>query len=127
MNFKKYSLVALALFMLMLVIAISSCRKDQNFITDSSALIAFSKDTLRFDTVFTTQGSATRLIKVFNKNDQPIKLSKVYLEKSNNSLFNLNVDGIPGKLVKDVEIEAKDSVYIFVLFLSHRSFLMVKL
>ena len=114
MNFKKYTVVGLALFIMMLVIAISSCRKDQNFITDSTAMISFSKDTLRFDTVFTTQGSATRLIKVFNKNDQPIKLSKVYLEKSTNSLFNLNVDGIPGKLVKDVEIEAKDSIYIFV-------------
>ncbi|HMW74256.1 MAG TPA: hypothetical protein PKD40_01300, partial [Saprospiraceae bacterium] len=92
----------------------TSCRKQQDFFKDSSAMVVFSRDTLSFDTVFTTQGSATRLIKVFNSYDQPILLSKVWLEKQNTSKFNLNVDGIPGRTVTDVEIEAKDSIYIFV-------------
>ena len=101
-------------FISLFFIEMTSCRKQQDFFKDSSAMVVFSRDRLSFDTVFTTQGSATRLIKVFNSYDQPILLSKVWLEKQNTSKFNLNVDGIPGRTVTDVEIEAKDSIYIFV-------------
>ncbi len=100
--------------MMILVFLFSSCRKEEDFLTDASARVSFSRDTLRFDTVFTTQGSATRLIKVFNKNDKPVVLSRVFLEKQGSSKFNLNVDGIPGKQVQNVEIESQDSIYIFV-------------
>lgn len=96
------------------LIEITSCRKQEDFFMESSATVGFSTDTLSFDTVFTTQGSATRLVKVFNHYDQPVLLSKVYLENQGASKFNLNVDGIPGRQVDNVEIEAKDSIYIFV-------------
>ena len=49
---------------------LESCQSDDGFITDSSAKLEFSVDTLRFDTVFTELGSATRFIRVYNRNDQ---------------------------------------------------------
>jgi len=91
-----------------------SCRKDLDFLTEGGSGLRFSRDTLRFDTVFTTQGSATRFIRVFNDNEQPVKLSKVRLKNGSASFFNLNVDGTAGDDVKDVEIQAKDSIYVFV-------------
>ena len=91
----------------------TGCRKDLDFLTDPSAKLSYSTDTLLFDTVFTTQGSATRILKIYNQNDQPVKISRIYLEKGSTSLFNLNVDGIPGKSVENVVIEAKDSIYVF--------------
>lgn len=100
--------------LIILFLYCTSCRKEEDFLTDTTAKVEFSRDTLRFDTVFTTQGSATRLVKIFNRNDKPVLLSKVYLENQNASKFNLNVDGIPGKQVNNVEIESKDSIYIFV-------------
>ncbi len=73
----------------------------------------FSQDTLRFDTVFTQVGSATRAFKIFNPLDKSVRISKLYMELGVDSKFNINVDGIPGGLVTDVEIGPKDSIYVF--------------
>ena len=70
-------------------------------------------DTLRFDTVFTEIGSATRFVKVYNTNDRPVILNSVRLKEQDNSLFRINVDGISALDVKDTEIAAGDSIYIF--------------
>ena len=92
---------------------LESCQSDDGFITDSSAKLEFSVDTLRFDTVFTELGSATRFIRVYNRNDQAIQVRKIQLEEGSNSSFRINVDGIPGNSIEDVEIPANDSIYIF--------------
>jgi hypothetical protein len=94
-------------------ISFVSCKKDQ-LLTDPSASVSFSQDSILFDTVFTTIGSATRNIRVINKNNQKINISSIYLEKGQASNFMLNVDGVPGKQVNDIEILANDSIYIFV-------------
>jgi Right handed beta helix region len=90
-----------------------ACRKDNSFTTDTGAKLAFSSDTLRFDTVFTSLGSATRYIKVFNRNNKPIKISKISLENKASATFNLNIDGVSGKSFTDVAIPANDSIYVF--------------
>ncbi len=90
-----------------------SCKKDK-LLEDPSATLAFSQDSILFDTVFTTIGSATRNIRVINNNNQKIKISSIRLEQGQSSSFFMNVDGTPGKQVNDVEILANDSIYIFV-------------
>lgn len=90
-----------------------SCKKDK-LLTDPSATVAFSQDSILFDTVFTTIGSATRNIRVINNNSQKINISSIRLEQGASSSFFMNVDGTPGKEVTDVEILANDSIYIFV-------------
>lgn len=94
-------------------ISFISCKKDK-LLTDPSATVAFSQDSILFDTVFTTIGSATRNIRIINNNNQKINISAIYLEQGQSSNFMLNVDGVPGKTVNDVEILAHDSVYVFV-------------
>jgi hypothetical protein len=91
----------------------NACKKEENYITDSTAKLAFSVDTLRFDTVFTQIGSATRILKVFNRNSQPIRISKISLNNKTGITFNLNIDGISAKSFENVEIAAKDSIYVF--------------
>ena len=67
------------LFYLLIALCIlHSCSPDDEFITESSAKLEFSTDTLRFDTVFTTLGSATRDIKIYNPHKQPILIDKIY-------------------------------------------------
>lgn len=95
------------------LLCLGACNKDEAFTTDKSAKLAFTTDTLRFDTVFTSVGSAVRYFKIVNPNNRPIKVSRIYLEAGAASKFRLNVDGIPGKEFKDVEIYANDSVYVF--------------
>lgn len=96
-----------------LIVAISACKDDESFTTDANAKLAFSSDTLRFDTVFTQRGSAVRYIKIINNNDRPIRVSKIFLLNGAQSKFTLNVDGIPGREFQDVEIYANDSIYLF--------------
>lgn len=93
---------------------LAACNQTEEFITDAGAKLEFSVDTLRFDTVFTALGSATRIIKVYNRNDQALRISRVTLEGSTGAFFRMNVDGTPGKTVEDVEVYARDSVYVFV-------------
>lgn len=90
-----------------------SCKKDKE-LTDPEAKLSFSQDSVLFDTVFTTIGSTTRNIRVINNNNQKVKISSVRLAKGQTSNFILNVDGTPGKEVRDVEILANDSIYIFI-------------
>ncbi len=94
-------------------VSFMSCKKDK-LLTDPSATVAFSQDSILFDTVFTTIGSATRNIRVINNNSQKINISSIRLEQGASSSFFMNVDGVPGKEVTDVEILAHDSIYIFV-------------
>lgn len=67
-----------------------------------------------FDTVFTTIGSTTEHLKVYNPYDQKILISSVRLAGGDNSNFRLNINGIMSNEVFDLEIGPKDSVYIFV-------------
>lgn len=92
----------------------AGCYKDV-FSTNSGDKLRFSLDTLRFDTVFTTVGSATRSFKVFNDASLPIKIDKIRLKSGTASVFRINVDGVasPSKELSNVEIGAKDSIYVF--------------
>ncbi len=82
--------------------------------TDPSDKLAFSTDSVLFDTVFTTVGSSTRNIRVINNNSRRIKISNISLLKGNASQFIINVDGAKGTNFTDVEIAAHDSLYIFI-------------
>jgi hypothetical protein len=90
-----------------------SCKKD-SFITSPQAQVNFSSDTLQFDTVFTSVGSVTQSVKVFNLNNQKLLLSQVRLMGGINSAFKINIDGAPGPAGNNIEIDANDSLYIFV-------------
>lgn len=95
------------------VFILLACNKEERFNTDSSAELTFSLDTLTFDTVFTELGSATRTLKVFNPNDEAVRISRINLENGDNSSFRINVDGIPTNDAREIEIAANDSLYIF--------------
>ncbi len=90
-----------------------SCRKE-SFTTNSDALLKSSVDTLHFDTVFTTTGSITQFIKIINDNSKGIHITSVALLGGASSPFKINVDGTPGPLVNNIDVEGNDSAYIFV-------------
>jgi hypothetical protein len=106
----KQGLFFLSLFLL---IIFSACRKDK-FLTDASSDITFSTDSVLFDTVFKYAGSTTKQFMIYNQHDQPIKVSSIYLAGGNTSAFRINVDGISAYTFADIELAAKDSLYIFV-------------
>lgn len=100
-------------FILFFSLAFSSCKKDE-LLTDPSAKLDFSTDSVLFDTVFTTLGSTTRTFRIYNRHSQPMTISRIYLATGSTSPFKLNVDGISGKSISDVEILGGDSLFVFV-------------
>lgn len=99
--------------LLLLSLNLSGCLEEDEFF-DFNEPLSFSVDTLRFDTVFTSLGSATRQVKVQNTTDQNIRISSVRFKDRDRSKFRMNIDGIPANQLSNVEILAKDSIYIFV-------------
>tara|TARA_R110000868_G_scaffold153120_1_gene378446 strand:+ start:2554 stop:4107 length:1554 start_codon:yes stop_codon:yes gene_type:complete len=91
----------------------SSCRKDFEF-SPSAGNLEFSKDTVYLDTVFTNIGSGTYNLKVYNRSNNDIVIPSLKLALGDASAYRLNVDGISGKTFQNVQILAKDSLYIFI-------------
>ncbi|MFI5149529.1 MAG: hypothetical protein ACHQRM_07320 [Bacteroidia bacterium] len=106
--------ISLFILFLSLFSGLFSCRKD-TLLTDTSARLKFSADTLLFDTVFTTIGSTTRHFLVRNTYNQPISISNIRLAGGSNSPYKVNVDGwqLNGNLA-NTKIAAKDSMYVWV-------------
>jgi len=99
-----------------LIIAFSSSLTscfEETFESNVSVDFTTSLDTLTFDTVFTTIGSATRSIVVSNPTDQNINISSIRLASGRLSMFRLNVDGTPGMEATEIPILARDSLHLF--------------
>ena len=67
-----------------------------------------------FDTVFTTIGSSTQHLKVYNPYNQKVLISSIKLAKGKISNFRLNINGVSSNEVKNMEVAPFDSLYIFV-------------
>jgi len=102
------------LFILIAILILFNACKKESFITSPDAQVTLSDEELKFDTVFTTTGSITQSFKIINENDQKLRLSSIKLMGGNSSYFKINVDGFIGPEVSNIEVEANDSVYVFV-------------
>ncbi len=109
-------------FLICLIILLfwSSCRKDFEF-SPSKGNLRFERDTVYLDTVFTNIGSSTYNLKVYNRSDDDIVIPTIQLENGVNSFYRMNVDGTTGlggaqegKFFENVELLAKDSMFIFI-------------
>jgi hypothetical protein len=101
------------LIIISIILILYSCRKD-SFITSSDARITITADTLKYDTVFTSAGSVYQTFRIINENNQKLRLSSVKLMGGSSSAYKINVDGVPGIQFNNIEIEANDSVHVFV-------------
>ena len=101
------------IFTLGFLIFWSSCRKDFDF-SPSTGRLEFSKDTIYLDTVFTNTGSSTYNLKVYNRSNDDIFIPSIKLALGESSNYRLSVDGLAGKQFENIELLAKDSLFIFV-------------
>ncbi len=101
------------IIILLTVIAFSSCRKDFTASVASQNL-KFSADTVFLDTIFTNIGSSTRMLKVYNQEDEWVKIPEIRLGNGDNSYYRINIDGRSGNIQKDIEIAPKDSIFVFI-------------
>lgn len=88
-----------------------ACRKESGTLANASRL-SFSADTIYLDTVFTSIGSSTRILKVSNPSNDDVRIPKIRFGRGPASYFRMNVNGKSGKEVRNIEILANDSIYI---------------
>ena len=104
------------LFIVLCACALIACR-DERISDDPTLRLVFSKDTVCFDTIFTsTQGnepSATKQVLLYNPNKEAVLIDRVW--QNSGQWFRVNVDG-EAKLsqLTHLQINGGDSIFIFV-------------
>lgn len=79
---------------------------------DPSLRLAFSADTICFDTLFTEQGSATAQLVVYNPNKNALVVDEIWMEDG--EAFRANIDGEPAlERLTELTIFGKDSILVF--------------
>lgn len=93
------------------VLAFIGCREYQ-VSDDPSLRLAFSADTICFDTLFTEQGSATAQLVVYNPNKNALVVDKIWMEDG--EAFRVNIDGEPAlERLTELTIFGNDSILVF--------------
>lgn len=100
------------LYIGILSVFLGSCVEDTDFSSNPSLRLEFSCDTVSFDTLFSEVMSPTAKFLVHNRNDKSLRISNVQLEGGGESPFSVLVDGQYGTSMSDLEIRAKDSLYV---------------
>ena len=90
-----------------------SCKKNSTINPDSNLKLEFSADTVLFDTVFTSLGSATHELRIYNTHSDDLKISSIRLIGGDNSPFRFNLDGESATEIYDKIIPANDSLFSF--------------
>ena len=114
-------LAILVCIILGLSLVFNSCTKV-TYSSNSSEVLDFSKDTIHFDSVFTTIGSVMQYFTVINPHSEALLIDEISLEKGLDSQFRINIDGQAilvldsNKLttIDDVTILPGDSMFVFV-------------
>lgn len=114
MGLNKAIIKALGVAVLVALCGLFSCSEDEEFTDDSTARLYFSADTISFDTVFTTIGSSTQDLIIYNPNNKGVRLASVRLGSNGNSGFRVNLDGQYNTQFSDVEIYHGDSIFCFI-------------
>ena len=95
------------------LMAFFACKKENTITTDPSCKLGFSADTVLFDTVFTSLGSSTHHLKIYNNYQEDLKISEVRLMGGEQSRFKVNFDGEVGTEFHDKIVPARDSLFTF--------------
>ena len=107
------NLFTISLLLILILIITFSCNKTK-FDNYPDYNLQFSTDSIIFDTIFSGIGSTTKKFKIFNHSKKALLISDIYLAKKETSKYQLNVNGKSNYLHKDVLINPKDSIYVFV-------------
>ncbi len=99
-------------FIVCILLCMIACQKD--IVSDDTGLqLSFSHDTVLFDTVFTTMGSSTKRLMVYNPNTNALTIDQVSMREG--QYFHINLDGenVADKL-RDITVRGGDSLFLFV-------------
>ncbi|MDE5941837.1 MAG: hypothetical protein K2H14_06970 [Muribaculaceae bacterium] len=92
---------------------LTSCIEDA-ISTSAADQPVFSTDTVRMGELFTLDASPTQRFIVYNRHSKGLNISRIAFADDPDGVFRINVDGMSGREFNNVEIRAKDSIFVFV-------------
>ncbi|MTI22481.1 right-handed parallel beta-helix repeat-containing protein [Fulvivirga sp. RKSG066] len=107
----KYLIFILSVFA---VLAMACEPEEEKLTFDSSASLRFSTDTVLFDTVFTSQQSITKRLRVYNDNEKAVNISDINIANGTSSSYKVYVNGKAATQFEDITLFGKDSLLILV-------------
>ncbi|SES04402.1 right-handed parallel beta-helix repeat-containing protein [Pedobacter rhizosphaerae] len=105
---------AVANYLILFLLMASACRKGERVTADPTAKLKFNQDSIVFDTVFTSTGSATKRLKVLNPYHDALNITEIKLAGGNTSPFSLNINGQSLNTRNNVILNGQDSLNILV-------------
>ena len=96
-----------------LLLLLMGCEREYLFRGDEAG-VRFSVDTVRFDTIFTDLGSATKNFKIYNPSSQDMVIEAIQLAGGDQSNYRININGEPVDFITDVRLKGRDSLFVFV-------------
>ncbi|TDN39706.1 hypothetical protein A8B98_17160 [Hymenobacter sp. UV11] len=93
--------------------ALPGCKPREEELQTTGAL-AFSADTVKFDTVFTTIRTVTKRLWVYNRNPKAVNVDLVSLDNSATSPYTLIINGDLKQTATNLYIRGNDSLLILV-------------
>ena len=97
---------------LCVIVGMVACQQDIAS-DDPSLRLEFSHDTVLFDTVFTTMGSSTKLVMVYNPHKNALQIEQVKMRDG--KYFQVNLDGENNMdQLRDITLRGGDSLFLFV-------------
>lgn len=109
---KNISSSALFLLIVLAVAFFTGCEREYVF-RGGNQTLSFSADTVAFDTVFTSVGSITQNLRIYNPVQEDMMIEAIELAGGDNSDFLMNVNGTAGTMVYDVPLRGSDSLFVF--------------
>lgn len=106
--------IKLLLFTILISTLFAACNKDEDITFDPNAKLNFSSDSVLFDTVFTSIGSSSRRLKIYNRNEKAINIDNIKLSGGINSPFSININGLAATETENLKLNGRDSLNIFV-------------
>ncbi|WP_146202886.1 hypothetical protein [Pedobacter paludis] len=93
---------------------LSACRKGERITIDPNAKLNIEKDSVLFDTIFTSIGSTTKRIKLVNKNSDAVNIEEIKLSGGVSSPFNININGESTVQKNNLILNGQDSLNLFI-------------
>ena len=100
---------------ILLTLSIFSCKKNSEKVTTNpDAKLSFSESVITFDTIFTSIGSITQRLWVYNKNSHALIINSIQVAKLSTSSYSFIINGQENYQLSNYEIFGKDSLLVLI-------------
>lgn len=99
------------IYLLLILAGAAACMPDEEVLHANAVTLGFSTDTVFFDTLFVSEQSVTKRLRIFNPTKQAVLVS-VGLRGGENSPYTLLVNGIKGKAFDEQFLLGGDSLLV---------------